>query len=82
MASSTWRPGSAFGTWPTFLRRLLAEYGREDVPFQMVLGGPVTSVDDVRRWEDIGVTRMIVSPWKRSPEAVEAMKRFAEYLTA
>ena len=55
------------------LRRLLAEYGREDVPFQMVLGGPVTSVDDVRRWEDIGVTRMIVSPWNRSPEAVEAM---------
>jgi methylmalonyl-CoA mutase cobalamin-binding subunit len=60
----------------------LKEYGREDVPFQMVLGGPVTSVDDVRRWEDIGVTRMIVSPWKRSPEAIEAMHRFAEsYLT-
>ena len=29
-------------------------------------------VDDVRRWEDVGVTRMIVSPWRRSPEAVEA----------
>ena len=35
-------------------------------------------VDDVRRWEDIGVTRMIVSPWRRSPEAVEAMQRFAD----
>ena len=40
--------------------------------------GPVTSADDVRRWEDIGVTRMIVSPWRRSPEAVEAMQRFAD----
>ena len=60
------------------LRTLLREYGRADVPFQMVLGGPVTSVDDVRRWEDIGVTRMIVSPWRRSPEAVEAMRRFAD----
>jgi probable F420-dependent oxidoreductase len=60
------------------LRALLAEYGRSDVPFQYVLGGPVTSVDDLRRWEDIGITRMIVSPWSRSPEAVEAMKRFAE----
>jgi probable F420-dependent oxidoreductase len=59
------------------LRDLLAEYGRESVPFQIVLGGPVRSVDDVRRWEDIGVTRMIVSPWRRSPEAIEAMKEFA-----
>ena len=25
VASSTWRAGSAFGSWPTFLRRLLAE---------------------------------------------------------
>jgi len=25
VASSTWRAGSAFGTWPTFLRQLLAE---------------------------------------------------------
>ncbi|MFI9380283.1 hypothetical protein [Kutzneria sp. NPDC052558] len=25
VASSTWRTGSAFGTWPTFLRQLLAE---------------------------------------------------------
>jgi len=64
------------------LRELLAEYGRASVPFQIVLGGPVTSRDDLRRWEDIGVTRMIVSPWRRSPEAVEAMKRFAgDYVT-
>ena len=60
------------------LRALLAEHGRENVPFQIVLGGPVASVDDVRRWEDVGVTRMIVSPWRRSPEAVEAMERFAD----
>ena len=45
-------------------------------------GGPVATRDDVRRWEDVGVTRMIVSPWRRSPEAVEAMQRFAEALIA
>jgi probable F420-dependent oxidoreductase len=60
------------------LRDLLAESGRESVPFQFVLGGPVATLDDVRRWEDVGVTRMIVSPWRRSPEAVEAMKEFAD----
>jgi len=60
------------------LRDLLTEYGRESVPFQFVLGGPVATLDDVRRWEDVGVTRMIVSPWRRSPEAVETMKEFAD----
>jgi hypothetical protein len=60
------------------LRTLLAEQGRGDAPFQIVLGGPIRSADDVKRWEEIGVTRMIVSPWRRSPEAVEAMQRFAD----
>jgi probable F420-dependent oxidoreductase len=60
------------------LRTLLAEHGRDAATFQIVLGGPITSVDDVRRWEDLGVTRIIVSPWRRSPEAVEAMQRFAD----
>jgi probable F420-dependent oxidoreductase len=60
------------------LREMLADFGREAVPFQIVLGGPVTSLDDVRRWEDLGVTRLIVSPWRRSPEALEAMQRFAD----
>jgi probable F420-dependent oxidoreductase len=46
------------------LRGLLAEFGRADAPFQMVLGGPIGSADDVKRWEEIGVTRMIVSPWR------------------
>jgi hypothetical protein len=42
----------------------------------------VSSTDDVRRWEEVGVTRMIVSPWRRSPEAVEAMQRFADAFIA
>jgi hypothetical protein len=60
------------------LRNLLADHGRETSDFQFVLGGPVASRDDVQRWEEIGVTRMIVSPWRRSPEAVEGMQRFAD----
>jgi probable F420-dependent oxidoreductase len=62
------------------LRALLAEYGRETSAFQFILGGPVASRDDAKRWEEIGVTRMIVSPWRRSPEAIEGMKRFADAL--
>ena len=59
------------------LHTLLAEHGRDPAAFQIVLGGPITSRADVRRWEEIGVTRMIVSPWRRSPEAVAALERFA-----
>jgi probable F420-dependent oxidoreductase len=60
------------------LRALRQEAGREDEPFQIVLGGPIGSRDDVRRWEELGVTRMLVSPWRRSPECVGALERFAE----
>ena len=45
--------------------------------FEVSVGGPVTNRDDVRRWEDAGVDRLIVSPWARSREAVEGLERFA-----
>jgi probable F420-dependent oxidoreductase len=63
------------------LRAALAEHGRADATFEVVLGGPVASRADVRRWEDAGVTRLIVSPWRRSPDAVDGLRRFAEMAT-
>jgi len=60
------------------IRTLLDEYGRSDEGFQFCLGGPVTSHEDARRWEELGVTRMVFSPWERSREAVDGMRRFAE----
>jgi probable F420-dependent oxidoreductase len=60
------------------LRELLAEHGRADQPFQICLGGPVDSPDDVQRWEDLGVTRLIVSPWPRSKQAIDGMQGFAD----
>ncbi len=62
------------------LRELLADHGRDDTGFQIVLGGEVTSRNDVARWEEIGVTRLIVAPWRRSREAIEGLGRFAEFL--
>ena len=62
------------------LRSYLEAHGRSADGFQIVLGGPVTSRADVAQWEALGVTRLMVSPWKRSPEAVEALQRFAEFL--
>lgn len=62
----------------TRLRELRGEYGRDTASFQICLGGPVTGADDVGRWEELGVTRLVVSPWRRSPDAVDGMRRFAD----
>ncbi len=70
-------PDSAAGQIEA-LRSLLVEHGRNPSSFEVVLGGPVGSRDDVRRWEELGVTRMIVSPWRRSPDAVDGLRRFAD----
>lgn len=60
------------------LRGLLAQHGRDPDGFQIVLGGEVASRDDVARWEDEGVTRLIVAPWRRSREAIDGLRRFAD----
>jgi probable F420-dependent oxidoreductase len=60
------------------LHKFLAENASDPSTFQIVLGGHVASRGDVRRWEDLGVTRLIVSPWRRSPEAIEGLQRFAD----
>jgi probable F420-dependent oxidoreductase len=59
------------------LRSLLADEQRDPARFQFCLGGPVESEADVARWEELGVTRLIVSPWERSRGAIDGLRRFA-----
>lgn len=59
------------------LRTLLDEHGRTLEGFEVCVGGPVQSRDDVARWEEAGVTRLIVSPWERSREALGGLRAFA-----
>jgi probable F420-dependent oxidoreductase len=60
------------------LRELLQAEDRDPDAFQYCLGGPVDSTGDVARWAEIGVTRLIISPWRRSKEAIGGMQQFAE----
>jgi probable F420-dependent oxidoreductase len=60
------------------LRDLRREHGPDDASFQICLGGPVEGSHDVERWAELGVTRLIMSPWRRSPEAIDGMRRFAD----
>ena len=62
------------------LRRALAAEGRSLEGFEVTTGGGIRERDDIKRWEDAGVTRLVTSPWRRSREAVEGMRRFADLM--
>jgi probable F420-dependent oxidoreductase len=56
----------------------LAELRGDGPPIEITVGGTVQSPDDVARFEEAGVHRLLVSPWRRSPEAIDGLRRFAE----
>jgi len=60
------------------LRSLREEAGRSAERFEVTVGGPVKTPDDVARWAEAGVDRLIVAPWERSIDAVEGMRQFAD----
>jgi probable F420-dependent oxidoreductase len=60
------------------LRRYEQEAGRADRPLEITVMGEVTRRSDLERWEEAGVDRLIVAPWRRSPEAVDGLRRFAD----
>ena len=60
------------------LREYEAEEGRPDRPVAVTVMGKVDSKDDIERFADAGVSRLIVVPWARSREAIDGMKRFAD----
>jgi alkanesulfonate monooxygenase SsuD/methylene tetrahydromethanopterin reductase-like flavin-dependent oxidoreductase (luciferase family) len=65
---------------PASIERLheLAEAAGRTTPIEVTRNLPVTSVDDLKRYADLGITRVITSPWKRSSEALDAIARFAD----
>jgi len=60
------------------LRELLRAQPAKPQGFTITCSGLADTTDDKKHWEDAGVDRLIVTPWKRSPEAPDSMKRFAE----
>ena len=60
------------------LRERRREAGRETARVEVSLGGRLREPDDVKRWEDAGVDRLVVSPWQRSRECIEGLRRYAE----
>ena len=62
------------------LREMVNAEGRDVQQLEIITAADVSTRDDLRRWEDLGVTRLVVCPWRRGSEAVEGLRRFAEVL--
>ncbi len=65
---------------PASLDRLteLAERAGRTSPLEITIAGSVSGPDDVERYAAAGVTRLILRPWARSSEALEAIGQFAD----
>ncbi|MCA1833241.1 MAG: TIGR03619 family F420-dependent LLM class oxidoreductase [Actinomycetota bacterium] len=59
------------------LHELCADAGRSHLAFEISVGAVNPSPGDVRRWAEAGVDRLIVSPWSRSREAIDALRALA-----
>jgi probable F420-dependent oxidoreductase len=60
------------------LRALRAEAARSHEPFAVTVSARVESRDELARWGECGVTRLVVAPWRRSREALDGLRRLAE----
>lgn len=63
------------------LAGLWSEHGRAGRP-EITTSARAETVDDVRRAEAAGVDRLIVSPWRRSRDAADGLKRFSDDVIA
>jgi alkanesulfonate monooxygenase SsuD/methylene tetrahydromethanopterin reductase-like flavin-dependent oxidoreductase (luciferase family) len=59
------------------LRALCDDLGRA-TPVEVTLHGDVRRPEDVERYAEAGVTRVIVTPFARTSEAIDGLARFAE----
>jgi probable F420-dependent oxidoreductase len=61
----------------TRIARLREDAGRPGV-VEITLGGGGTELDELKRFADAGVGRVLVKPWQRGSEAIDGIRRFAE----
>ncbi len=60
------------------LGELRKEAGREGARFEVTIGAALDGPDAAARLEEAGVHRLIVRPWRRSPEAIDGLRAFAD----
>jgi hypothetical protein len=58
------------------IRKLREQAGR-DTHIELTMGLPVGTPEDLDRYGEEGVTRVLVRPWKSTKDALESIERFA-----
>ena len=54
------------------------EYERWNEPFEITVMAEVATLDELARFGEAGVTRVIVAPWQRTRDAGDGLRRLAE----
>ena len=60
------------------LGELRREAGREGERFEVTIGAALEGPDAAARLEEAGVHRLIVRPWRRSPQAIDGLRALAD----
>ena len=60
------------------LAELRAQGETADGHFTITVGAEIGEREDLERWAEVGVDRLIVSPWQRSREALDGVRRLAD----
>ncbi|MAT93118.1 MAG: hypothetical protein CME59_11015 [Halioglobus sp.] len=60
------------------LRDIAADRGRDFASLQITTACHTVDRDELRRREDLGVTRLVVTPWERGRDAVAGLQRLAD----
>lgn len=61
------------------LREIIRTAGRDPNTFQYTCAGSINSKDDIKRLQDLGLTRVVIQPWQRGRDAVDGLKRVADW---
>jgi probable F420-dependent oxidoreductase len=78
---SGWMPmNHALDDLPKSLARLgdLAERHGRTTPVEVTFSATPRDLDDVRRHAEMGIDRLLVRPWTRAADAVDAIRRYAD----
>jgi probable F420-dependent oxidoreductase len=60
------------------LRALRERLESADARFEVSVGAHLDGRSEIGAWEEAGVDRILVSPWRRSREAIDSIRRFAD----
>jgi alkanesulfonate monooxygenase SsuD/methylene tetrahydromethanopterin reductase-like flavin-dependent oxidoreductase (luciferase family) len=63
------------------LAELTAAAGRE-TPVEITFNGDPATPAEVEPYAAAGVTRLVVRPWRRSSQAIDGLRRFADEVVA